>query len=185
MGYAIAAQAAHMGAKVVLISGPTPLSPPEGVDFVSVETTDQMYAAVKQHFRSADSLIMAAAPADYRLKRPASQKMKKTGETLTLELSPTVDILRDITAKKREEQVVVGFALETEHGIENARRKLREKNLDLIVLNSPNDDQAAFDHDTNQVTILAPRRKPDPWPLLTKKEVAGRLLQLVAKRLVK
>ena len=183
MGYAIAAEAAALGAEVVLVSGPTQLPPPDGVTIVSIETTEQMYRAVKTHFKKADCLIMAAAPADYSVKKPAAQKIKKTGETLTLELSPTVDILKKVAATKRTNQIVVGFALETEIGIANARAKLNSKNLDLIVLNNPNDTSAAFDHDTNQVTLIAPNRTPDAWPLMSKKEVSTRLLARLAKML--
>lgn len=183
MGYAIARAAHEMGATVILVSGPVTLAPPNGVTVMPVETTEQMHAAVKKHFAVADLLIMAAAPADYRIAKPAREKIKKSGDTLSLELSPTVDILRDLANHKREGQIVVGFALETENGVDNARRKLKEKNLDLIVLNNPNDDQAAFDVDTNRVTIIGRGRKPDVWPLLNKHEVAVRLLKLAAARL--
>jgi phosphopantothenoylcysteine decarboxylase/phosphopantothenate--cysteine ligase len=183
MGYAIAESARSMGAEVILVSGPVSLSPPDGVTMVTVETTEQMHAAVKMHFARANLLIMAAAPADYRVAQPASGKLKKTEEMLALELSPTVDILRDLANYKREGQIVVGFALETENGVDNASRKLKEKNLDLIVLNSPNDHQAAFDFDTNRVTIIEPGKKPETWPLMTKNAVAEKLLNRLAVNL--
>ena len=183
MGYAIAEAARRLGAQVILISGPVAIPPPSGVGFEPVETTEEMHSAVARHFSNADVLFMAAAPADYRVLDPARHKLKKSGGNLSLELSPTVDILRDLSNHKREGQIVVGFALETDNGVDNARKKLKEKQLDLIVLNSPNDEQSAFDHDTNRVSIIAPGRKPDGWPLLSKREVAEKLLDLIAQRL--
>ena len=179
MGYALAEAARDLGATVFLVSGPVSIPPPAGMTIESVETTAQMHAAVASHFEKADLLIMAAAPADYRVAHPADQKLKKSAEALSLELSPAVDILRDLAKHKREGQIVVGFALETDNGVDNARKKLKEKNLDLIVLNSPNDMASAFDHDTNRVTIIAPGRKPDVWPLLSKRDVSERLLRFL------
>ena len=173
MGYAIARAAREAGASVTLISGPTSLAAPAGVTTVSVETTQDMFDAVSRIFDKCDCLIMAAAPADYRPSRVATSKLKKKSDDLTLELSPTVDILKEMGKRKRAGQVLVGFALETDNGIENARTKLTAKNLDLIVLNSPSDPDSAFDHDTNKVTLIVPNKEPEELPLLQKHEVAS------------
>jgi len=178
MGYAIAAAAVRLGAETTLISGPTGLKPPSGAVFVPVDSTADLHAAVKEHFPKTDCLVMSAAPSDYRPASVADHKLKRTGP-LHLDLEPTVDILKDIAPARRDDQLVVGFALETDNGIENARRKLREKHLDLIVLNIPGAD-SGFSTDTNRVTILRPDTEPEPWPLLSKAEVAERLLQLIA-----
>ena len=182
MGYALAEQARALGAKVILISGPTVLTIPNGVNLIAVETTNDMREAVKVHFAKADCLIMAAAPSDYRPHEVMSSKIKRTAGELTLELEPTEDILKEVTLSRRKGQIVVGFALETNDAIANARRKLKEKNLDLIVLNQPGPD-SGFGTDTNRVTVIAPRSKPVKWPLASKEEIAHRLLELIGKML--
>jgi phosphopantothenoylcysteine decarboxylase/phosphopantothenate--cysteine ligase len=183
MGYALARSAVESGAEVVLISGPTSLPAPSGLTFHTVETTQQMYEAVSREFESCDCLIMAAAPADYRPARPSDTKLKKRADALALELVPTVDILREMGLRKRPGQVLVGFALETDHGLVNAREKLRAKNLDMVVLNSPSDPHSAFDHDTNQVTIIVPGAKPRSLDLMPKSELAIVLLDAIARML--
>jgi len=183
MGYALASAAKSLGARTILISGPTSLTPPSGVDFISIETTAQMHKAVKRHFAKTDCLIMAAAPADFSPGRQAGQKIKKNGEGMQLSLKPTVDILKEMGLKKKKGQVLVGFALETENGVANARRKLKEKNLDLIVLNNPRDKNSAFDHDTNKISLIRPGRKPDHWELQQKSAVASKLLESIASML--
>jgi len=180
MGYAIAEAAVRLGATTTLISGPTGLTPPDGVQFVPIETTDELFQAVKTRYSRTDCLIMAAAPADYAPTRVAPEKIKKQEQDLSLSLRPTIDILKTLGKKKRKSQLLVGFALETENGVTNARRKLKDKNLDLIVLNNPRDEGAAFDFDTNRVTIIRPGKKPEEWPLQSKQEVAINLLELVA-----
>jgi phosphopantothenoylcysteine decarboxylase / phosphopantothenate---cysteine ligase len=180
MGYALAQAAQDIGARVVLVSGPTSLKPPAGVEFVSVETTAQMFEAVSARFDDTDYLIMAAAPSDFAPDHAAEEKIKKQAAALGLTLVPTIDILKTVSARKRKGQVLVGFALETEDAIANARKKLEAKNLDLIVLNSPRDDGAAFDSDTNLVTIIRPGQDPDPWPIMPKTAVARRLLDLIS-----
>ncbi len=183
MGYALAEAAVRLGAETILISGPTSLPPPAGVKLVRFETTEQLYRAVKSAVKDADCLIMAAAPADYRPVKPASTKIKKTDETLRLSLKPTIDILKDLAARRAKRPlVVVGFALETDRPIENARKKLREKKLDLIVLNTVGAD-TGFDSDTNQVTILRSKHKPLKWPKEEKSRIAKRILDLVADML--
>ena len=179
MGYAIAAAAADLGAETILISGPTALAPPAGVQYVPIEATSELHDAVRKYFEAADCLVMSAAPSDYRPVQAHGSKLKRTG-SLQLQLEPTVDILKDIAPSRRPGQIVVGFALETNNGVENARRKLTEKHLDLIVLNLAGED-SGFSTDTNRVTILRPDEEPDEWPLLPKDEVARRLMVLVAE----
>ncbi len=183
MGYALASAAKAAGARTVLISGPTSQTKPPGVDYVSVETTAEMHAAVSKHFSRADCLIMAAAPADFSPQKLAGQKIKKANTGLQLSLKPTVDILKEMGSKKKPGQILVGFALETENGVANARRKLKEKNLDLIVLNNPRDKNSAFDHDTNKVSLIRPGKKPDHWDLQNKSDVARKLLDAIASML--
>jgi phosphopantothenoylcysteine decarboxylase / phosphopantothenate---cysteine ligase len=182
MGYALAEAAVELGAEVVLVSGPTSLKAPTGVEFVAIETTLEMYEAVKRRFGRTDCLIMAAAPADFTPAMPKTRKIKKGEGGLDLELKPTVDILARLSEHKKH-QVLVGFALETNNGVENARKKLKAKNLDLIILNSPSDPNSAFDFDTNKVTIIRPGQKPEDWPLMTKNDVATGLLSLISKML--
>lgn len=181
MGYAIAAAAVELGAETTLITGPTALTPPSGVKVVAVESTSELHEAVNIHFALCDCLIMAAAPSDYRPLHQSDTKLKRAG-SLQIDLEPTVDILRDLAPHKNAHQVVVGFALETDDGIANAQKKLREKQLDLIVLNSPG-AESGFSTDTNRVTIIRRGGEPEEWPLLPKEEVARRLVGLVGELL--
>ena len=181
MGYALARAAVELGAKTTLVSGPTNLIPHEGAEFVSIETTDDLYHAVEERFPECDCLIMAAAPADYTPIEVAEQKVKKRGVSLSLRLKPTVDILKMMGRQKLDDQVLVGFALETENEIENARAKLIEKNLDLIILNNPHHDGAGFDHDTNRVTLIRSEGDPEEWPVQSKQIISHRLLAIIAE----
>jgi phosphopantothenoylcysteine decarboxylase / phosphopantothenate---cysteine ligase len=183
MGYAIAQAAADLGAETILISGPTSLTPPTGVTFEPVETTKEMQAAVSRWFGKVDCLIMAAAPSDFAPAKVARQKIKRGKEELELKLEPTADILKSISSRKKK-QLLVGFAIETEHEEANARRKLMEKRLDLIVLNNPRVAGAGFEHDTNKVTVIEPKRKAEAWPLMTKEKVAEKLMERIAGKLV-
>jgi len=182
MGFALAEAARDLGAEVVLVTGPSALVNPNHVKTVRVETTRQMYNAVRRRFAEVDGVIMAAAPADFEPATKATRKIKKGPAGLHLELTPTVDILAELGARKKK-QVLVGFALETENGVDNARKKLKAKNLDLIVLNSPRDPESAFDYDTNRVTIIRPGRRPVAWPLMWKNELAVKLLEIIAAML--
>ncbi len=182
MGYALAEVASQLGAETTLISGPTDLAVPEGVSLIKIETTAELHLAVKKAFGKADCLIMAAAPADFAPDLTHTRKIKKSDNELSLSLKPTVDILKDITRKKKKGQVVVGFALETDNGLANARSKLKDKNLDMIVLNSPT-DKTGFEHDTNEVTVLVPGKKPIPIPIASKLEISERILDLVSRLL--
>ena len=183
MGYALAEAASRFGAETILISGPTSLPPPAGVKLVMFETTAQLHRAVKSAVKDADCLIMAAAPADYRPAKPVGSKIKKSAHSMQLSLEPTTDILKDLAAQgAKRPPVVVGFALETDRPIENARKKLKEKKLDLIVLNTVGVD-TGFDSDTNEVTVLRPKRKPAVLALAKKSEIAVKLLEMIASML--
>jgi phosphopantothenoylcysteine decarboxylase/phosphopantothenate--cysteine ligase len=162
MGFALAEAARNLGATVTLVSGPTSIPDPDGIETVRVETTQDMYRAVSARFARIDCLIMAAAPADFRPTETADQKIKKDKAGRTLALKPTIDILARVGARKKK-QFLVGFALETENGLAHARKKLKAKNLDMIVLNSPCDPHSGFDHDTNQLTIIRPGRKAEAY----------------------
>ena len=179
MGFALAEAAADMGADVTLVSGPAVLPFPSGIEVIGVETTREMFEAVSKRFTRVDCVIMAAAPADFEPARTSPHKIKKNDNGLRLDLQPTVDILRTLGEKKKR-QILVGFALETDNGVANARRKLREKNLDLIVLNSAGDPQSGFESDTNQVTIIRSGKKPQVLPLMSKRDLAFKLLELIA-----
>lgn len=179
MGYALASAAFSAGGQVILISGPTSLAPPDGVDMVRVETTDEMQKAVEKNFKKADCLIMAAAPADFKTRKIEPQKIKKSDKSsVRLELFPTIDILMSLKKSKKKNQKIVGFALETEDGLVNARRKLKEKGLDLIILNSL-EDTVPFDSDFNKVSIIDKKGEVESLASMTKSELA----HLIIKRL--
>ena len=181
MGFAIANAAAQRGATVTLISGPVALGTPKNVSRIDVETAEQMLDAVTKQAKKCDAIIMAAAVADYAPKKPASNKIKKNESTqgLTLELQPTSDILRSLGAKKNG-TVLVGFALETENEVKNAKEKLRKKNLDLIVLNSTRDEGSAFGSDTNVVTIISKDGRTEKLSKMPKFDVAVEILNRIA-----
>ena len=172
MGFDIATQAAKMGAEVVLISGPTHLQiDPTQVTLVPVVSAQEMYDACHQYYNAMDVAIAAAAVADYRPKNIAQQKIKKEDDTLSLNLEKTDDILASL-GKQKTKQFLIGFALETENEIENAKLKIQKKNLDLIVLNSLNDKGAGFALSTNKVTFIDRNFVVEPMELKSKEEVA-------------
>jgi phosphopantothenoylcysteine decarboxylase/phosphopantothenate--cysteine ligase len=179
MGYALARAAAARGGRVTLVSGPTALSPPDGVDVVLVQTAAEMNEAVQARRADADLVFMAAAVADYAPAETSSTKRKKDDEDLVLHLRRTPDILKALGAHKRPGQVLVGFALETNDGLDNARRKLEDKNLDWIVLNNPTEEGAGFGPATNRVTILSREGTSEELPLMPKSAVAETLLDRV------
>ena len=180
MGYALAEVAKSLGAEVTLISGPTSEKPPVGVKLIHIRTTDELCTAVKKEFTKTDCLIMAAAPADFKSAQIEKNKIKKENQKLQLPLQPTVDILKEISKNKTAKSpLIVGFALETENGIENAKRKLKEKKLDAIILNQPSKN-TAFETDTNEVTMLIPKRKAIHIPLSSKTEISVRILDIIA-----
>jgi phosphopantothenoylcysteine decarboxylase / phosphopantothenate---cysteine ligase len=178
MGYAVAEAAAHRGAKVILVSGPTSLETPEGVTRVDVRTAAEMLKAVEENIDGATVAIFAAAVADYRPAEAAAHKIKKTAAGITLRLEPNPDILATI-ARKKNDRLIVGFAAETDKVAENARKKLKEKNADLIVANDVTAEGAGFDVDTNVVTLFARDGRDLPLPKMTKREVAHRILDEV------
>src|SRR6184192_4855157 len=178
MGYALAEAASRRGARVLLISGPTALTPPGAAEVTQVESAEQMRQAVLKLLPEATIVIKTAAVSDYRPKSAASQKIKRSGP-MSLELEPTVDILAEI-ARHKNSQIVVGFAAETQNALENARRKLASKSLDAIVVNDVSREGVGFDSDRNAVTIIT---KDDvvEVPETTKWEVAQRVLDEVVR----
>ena len=179
MGYAIAEAAHARGAHVTLISGPTAIQPPKGVDFVRIGTTQELYDAVLGH-ADADVVIQAAAPADYRAREISPTKIKRTGDSLMIELVPNPDIAAALGARKHPGQTLVGFAAETNNVIENAQGKLKRKALDLIVANDVTRAGAGFDVDTNIVTLIDGEGMKE-LPMMTKREVADGILDRVAE----
>ena len=180
MGYAIAQAAADRGAHTILVSGPTALTAPRGVEVIQVETALQMRAAMLDHLPKATVVIKAAAVSDYRLARPATSKLKKSEKSHTLELVPNPDILKEIGAQKGA-RIVVGFAAETGDLLRQAGGKLKEKNLDLIVVNDIGAEGAGFSHDTNIVSILDLDGGVEELPLLPKRQVARRIIDHVVR----
>ena len=180
MGYAVAEAAALRGARTILISGPTALETPAGVERIDVRTAEEMYRAVVEKFAECSAAILAAAVADYRPATKLDQKMKRGKELLTLSLEPTPDILAAV-AQNKGERLVVGFAAETERVAENARKKLAAKNADLIVANDVSAEGAGFDHDTNIVTLFSRDGRDLPLPRMSKSEVAQRILDEVQR----
>jgi phosphopantothenoylcysteine decarboxylase/phosphopantothenate--cysteine ligase len=181
MGFAVAAAAAQRGAKVTLISGPVSLRTPRNVERIDVRTAKEMAAAVMAEFPSADVLVMTAAVADFAPIRSSEQKIKrelKAGGPFILELTENPDILKAAGAKKTH-QKIIGFALETENGIENARTKLHAKHLDMIVLNNPLDEGAGFGSDTNVVSVITASGTVEQFPRMAKFDVANALLSRV------
>ena len=154
MGYALAEAARDRGANVTLISGPTKLTAPEGVEFVQIESSAQLCAAVLERGGKADVVVQAAAPADFRPKNVADRKIKKTGENMTLELEATTDIAAELGRRKQPGQILVAFAAETNDVMDNARGKLAKKNADLIVANDVSRSDAGFGVDTNVITLI-------------------------------
>ncbi|MCH2215769.1 MAG: bifunctional phosphopantothenoylcysteine decarboxylase/phosphopantothenate--cysteine ligase CoaBC [Flavobacteriales bacterium] len=177
MGYAIAEAASQLGARVTLISGPTSLSVSDGIDLINVQTAQEMYEATLPRFDSADIAILSAAVADYRPKKAADQKIKKLSGSLEIQLEPTPDILNSL-GKAKENQILVGFALETQDGLANAQGKLERKNCDLIVMNTLQDEKAGFGFDTNKVTFVSHNNSVDS-ELKSKREIAHDLLDYI------
>jgi phosphopantothenoylcysteine decarboxylase / phosphopantothenate---cysteine ligase len=179
MGYALAEAAARRGAHVVLVSGPTDLAVPEGVDWVPVRSTENMRDAVRERAADANVIIMAAAVADYRPAAAQSQKLKRGEASITLDLEPTPDILAELGRDRAHDaanRILVGFAAETNALAENARSKLTRKGADMIVANDVTQEGAGFDTDTNIVTVFTRDGREIPLPKLTKFEVANRIL---------
>ena len=180
MGFELAAEAQRRGARVTLVSGPTRRKTPEGVTRIDVVSSADMAKAVFEH-KQADIIIMAAAVGDYTPVEVSPEKIKKSGDELTIQLKRTVDILAELGKQKKGNQFLVGFALETENFIANAQHKLTSKNLDWIVLNSPRDKGGGFGTSTNKVTLIRRDGFQDALPLMSKKEVAQAILDRIAE----
>ncbi|MCD8510855.1 MAG: bifunctional phosphopantothenoylcysteine decarboxylase/phosphopantothenate--cysteine ligase CoaBC [Bacillus sp. (in: Bacteria)] len=168
MGYAIAEEAAKRGAEVILVSGPTNLSPPPGVTFVSVESADDMYKAVMEYFQTSQIVIKAAAVADYRPKETHDQKMKKRDGDLVIELERTKDILKTL-GEQRTHQTLIGFAAESEEIERYAKGKLASKKVDMIAANSIVAEGSGFQGDTNELTLYLRNGEVIPIPMTSKK----------------
>nr|WP_092068049.1 bifunctional phosphopantothenoylcysteine decarboxylase/phosphopantothenate--cysteine ligase CoaBC [Dendrosporobacter quercicolus]NSL46912.1 bifunctional phosphopantothenoylcysteine decarboxylase/phosphopantothenate--cysteine ligase CoaBC [Dendrosporobacter quercicolus DSM 1736]SDL69150.1 phosphopantothenoylcysteine decarboxylase / phosphopantothenate--cysteine ligase [Dendrosporobacter quercicolus] len=179
MGYALARNAAKRGGAVTLISGPTGLAAPEAVEVIRVETAAQMRTAVLTRFADADIIIKAAAVADYRPREVAPQKIKKAGEVLSITLEKNPDILTELGQIKRQRQILVGFAAETQNLIDNAREKIVRKNLDMIVANNVTLPGAGFNTDTNIVKLLYKDGNIEDLPKMSKDEVARIILDKI------
>ena len=183
MGYEIAKEAAKLGAEVVLISGPTHETVTNNlIKIIPVVCAEEMYIAVHEYFREVDIAILSAAVADFKPKQVANQKIKKEDNTLVLELEKTKDILASLGAIKKQ-QYLVGFALETNNELENAKGKLKSKNLNLIVLNSLNDKGAGFKTETNKVTFIDDKEHVNEFQLKSKTEVAKDLMDEIIKQI--
>ena len=177
MGYAIAEQAAHMGAKVILVSAPTSLPIPSGVDFISVDSAVSMQEAVEARYNDVNVVIMAAAVSDFGVLHKAEQKIKKM-ESMTIELVKNPDILQGLGSKKSH-QILVGFAAETEHVIKYGRDKVAKKNLDMLVANDVSKSNAGFNVDTNEGYFLYPDKEPKEMPNMKKSDLARHILREV------
>ncbi|MFC7358568.1 bifunctional phosphopantothenoylcysteine decarboxylase/phosphopantothenate--cysteine ligase CoaBC [Jejudonia soesokkakensis] len=183
MGFAIAEAAANLGAEVTLITGPVGLQLEHSfVTLIKITSAQEMYDAAHKNFESCDIAILSAAVADYKPVNVADQKIKKKDENLSLQLTKTKDILASLGAIKKH-QYLVGFALETENEVENAKTKLKKKNLDLIVLNSLNDKGAGFKGDTNKITLIGKDNKTIPFKVKPKTEVAKDILEHIIKHI--
>lgn len=174
MGYAIAEQAARMGAKVILVSAPTSLPIPNGVDFISVDSAVSMQEAVEARYNDVNVVIMAAAVSDFRVLHKAEQKIKKM-ESMTIELVKNPDILQGLGSKKNH-QILVGFAAETEHVIKYGQDKVARKNLDMLVANDVSKSNAGFNVDTNEGYFLYPDKEPKEMPNMKKSDLARHIL---------
>jgi phosphopantothenoylcysteine decarboxylase/phosphopantothenate--cysteine ligase len=180
MGYAVAEAAARRGAKVILISGPVNLETPAGVERMDVRSAREMHHAVVERFAEASVAILAAAVADYRPAERRAEKIKKGAAPLAISLEPTTDILAEV-AKNKGRKIVVGFAAETDHVADNARKKLASKTADLIVANDVTAEGAGFDRDTNVVTLFSRDGRDLALPKMPKSEVAQRILDEVIR----
>ena len=176
MGYAIAEEAIAAGAKVILVSGPVSLTPPRGAEVIKVESAEDMYQAVIGRFSEADVVVKSAAVADYRPKDYSDQKIKKQPGEQVIELERTKDILLQL-GKIKDNQLLIGFAAETNNVAEYAQKKLESKNADMIVANNIGEEGAGFDIDTNIVSFYKKSGEITNWPILSKKEVARKIIE--------
>jgi len=184
MGYALAEEAATRGANVVLISGPTQLTPPLKAKTIRVQSAEEMLNAVLQEFDSADFVIKTAAVSDFQPAEFQQHKKKKTGQQETIHLKPTPDILKTI-ANRKQKQILVGFCADTEKLEENARKKLQSKNLDFIVGNLVSADHDPFQSDSNQVLILDQMGVERNFNIASKREIASQIWDYILERIEK
>lgn len=187
MGYAIAEELKQRGAEVTLISAPTKLQVPTGINLVSVLTTEDLADAVTKAFKQADILVMAAAVADFKPVNSADQKIKKTADNdqMTIKLTKTADILKQVAKLKQPGQITVGFAAETQNLLDNAQQKLVNKQLDLLIANDVSKPGVGFNGDTNQVTILQPDQAPIKTQLADKHIIAKQVVDQISQRVKK
>ena len=179
MGFSLALIAENLGAEVTLVSGPSYQKPPKKTRLIRVTSAEEMLNACLDNFNDSDITIMSAAIADFKPKFKSNQKIKKENKINVIELEPTNDVLEKLGTLKKDNQILVGFALESENEIENAKQKLNNKNLDFIVLNSLNDAGAGFEYDTNKVSIISNKNKIVSFDLKNKKEVASDILNFI------
>jgi len=178
MGYAIAQEFAEQGAEVVVVSGPVQIPVPKGVKVINVQSAQQMFQQTMQQYQSgADIVVLSAAVSDYTSANQSQSKLKRDGETLHLQLTPTQDIAASLGKIKKDGSVHIGFALETDNEQANAIQKMQKKNLDAIVLNSLNDKGAGFATNTNKITIFSKEGKTLEFPLKSKSEVAKDIIK--------
>lgn len=180
MGYAIARNAMQRGADVTLVSGPVALAPVPFVRTIPVTTAQEMFEAVRDNLDAQDILIKSAAVADYRPSQVSEEKVKKSDGEMSIELERTQDILGYVARHRREDQVICGFSMETQNMLENSRKKLDKKNLDMIAANNLKDAGAGFATDTNLITIIT-EKEEKALPLLTKDEAAHELLSYILR----
>ena len=182
MGYALAEECAARGAEVYLVSGPVQIKAKHpNIKTISVTSAEEMYNAANAEFDSSDICILCAAVADFRPETQADEKIKREKDDLVIRLKPTQDIAASLGAKKKDNQVLVGFALETNNEAENAQGKLERKNLDFIVLNSLKDANACFGYDTNKITIIERNGNSEAFCLKSKTEVAKDIIDKICK----
>ncbi len=181
MGFELAKSFKSSGAEVYLVTGPSTLPNPDGVNRINVRSAEEMYQAVENLHAKADIVIFSAAVADYKPATVSTTKIKKTGNQMHIDLEKTVDIAGELGKKKKAGQIHVGFALETNNEAENAKGKLERKNFDLIVLNSLQDKGAGFRYDTNKITIFDKNGDKQQFPLKPKEEVATDIKAAVLK----
>ena len=182
MGTALAQACASRRARTVLVTGPVSVPMPDGCEIIRITTTQQLHDALIGLSKEADCIIQAAAPSDFRAEQTAGSKIKRTGESLALKLVPNPDIAAELGSMKRPGQVLVAFAAETDHAVENARSKLVRKNADFVVLNDVTKPGAGFDVETNIITIIG-RETEEVFPLMSKREAADIIVDRCARML--
>lgn len=179
MGYALARAAVDRGMQVTLVSGPTALKAPAGAEVLFVETAREMQEAMSQRFAKADLIIMAAAVSDHRPETRSKQKQKKEQMRMTLDLVANPDILMELGKQKKNGQTLVGFAAETENLLPNARRKLREKNLDWIVANDVSEKDRGFQSDFNKISLLSKKQNEMDFEYQEKNSLARKIMDIL------